>query len=81
MSDVPNLPAALQRLLNGLQDTAAKLKAQSDANYRTLGWSSPEEVAAMRRMLLLIRDKTAAAEPGTEAAILRSIHQVVNDIL
>jgi len=81
MSDPPKLPDGVQRFLDRIQGVADKLKEQSDANYRSLGWSSPEEVATLIRDTALIRNKTAAAEPGTEAAILWSIHQVVNDIL
>jgi len=77
----PDLGAGAQRFIDGLQSIADKLKEKSDANYRALGWQSPEEVAAAQRVLQLIRERTADPVPGTEAATLRSIHQVVSDLL
>jgi hypothetical protein len=81
VSEKPELPAGAQRFIDGLQSFADKLKAKADANYRALGWQSPEEVAAAQRVLQLIHEKSAAPTPGTEAATLRSIHQVVSDLL
>lgn len=81
VGDKPDFSAGAQRFIDGLQSIADTLKAKSDANYRALGWQSPEEVAAAQRVLELIREKSADPAPGTEAATLRSIHQVVSDLL
>jgi hypothetical protein len=67
--------------LQSLQDLADKATKASHDIRRREGWIPPEEVEAYRAVLRRIQEKTADPTPGTEAAILRSIHQVVSDLL